>query len=95
VPLTRTKPVLLDGYRLLEVKIRKQRAVDVPSTLDSLNGMPVVGRLHDFVGLDLLLPEEDLPRAIVSKVWRYGPTGKVVVDKLTSATLAELLQGGS
>jgi hypothetical protein len=93
VPLTRTKPALLDGYRLLEVKIRKQRAVDVPSTLDSLNGMPVVGRMHDFVGLDLLLPEEDLPRAIVSKVWRYGPTGKVTVDKLTSATLAEVLHG--
>jgi hypothetical protein len=91
VPLSRTKPVLLDGYRLLEVKVRKQRAVDVPATLDSLNGLPVVGRMHDFVGLDLLLPEDDLPRAIVSKVWRYGPTGKVVVDKLTSATLAEVL----
>jgi hypothetical protein len=95
VPLSRTKPTLLDGYRLLEVKIRKQRAVDIPSTLDSLKGLPVVGRMHDFVGVDLLLPEEDLPRAIASKVWRYGPTGRVVVDKLTSATLAELLQGVS
>ncbi len=91
VPLSRRKPTLLEGHRLLEVKVRKRRAVDVPATLDSLDGMPIVGRMHDFVGLDLLLPEEDLPRAVVSKVWRFGPTGKVTVDKLTSATLAEVL----
>ena len=91
VPLSRRKPTLLDGHRLLEVKIRKRRAVDLPATLDSLDGMPIVGRMHDFVGLDLLLPEEDLAKAVVSKVWRYGPTGKLTVDKLTSATLAEVL----
>jgi hypothetical protein len=91
LPLARGKPPLLDKHRLLEVKVRKRRAVDVPATLDSLDGMPVIGRMHDFVGLDLLLPEEDLPAATVSKVWRHGPTGRVVVERLTGTTLADVL----
>jgi hypothetical protein len=91
VPLSRRKPVLEDGQRLLEVKVPKRRAIDVPATLDSLDGLPVVGRMHDFVGLDLLLPADELPNALVSRVWRQGPTGKPVVDRLTGETLSGAL----
>ncbi len=43
-------PGSTDGEHLLEVRIRRRGAIDVPATLDKLRGLPVVGRLHDFVG---------------------------------------------
>jgi hypothetical protein len=91
VPLSRRKPPLVDGHRLLEVKVPKRRVIDVPATLDSLGGLPVLGRMHDFVGLDLLLPVDDLPNALVSRVWRSGPTGKPLVERLPGETLSNAL----
>jgi hypothetical protein len=91
VALSRKKPPMQDGYRLLEVKVRRRRAIDIPATLDSLAGMNITGRMHDFVGLDLLLPEADLVRAVVTKIWRHGPTGRPVVDKLSGDTLYDAL----
>jgi hypothetical protein len=91
VPLSRKKPALEDGHRLLEVKVRRRRAIDVPATLDNLTGLPVVGRMHDFVGLDLLLPEPDLTRAVVTKIWRQGPGTRPLVDKLSGETLHDAL----
>ena len=67
VALSRTKPAMEEGHRLLEVKVRRRRAIDIPATLDTLAGMNVVGRMHDFVGLDLLLPEADLDKAVVER----------------------------
>lgn len=93
VHLSRRKPALEDGHRLLEVKVRRRRAIDVPATLDNLTGLPVVGRMHDFVGLDLLLPEPDLTKAVVTKIWRQGPGARPVVDKLSGETLFDALTG--
>jgi hypothetical protein len=90
VALTRKKPALEDGHRVLEVKIRRRRAIDVPATLDRLGGLPVVGRLHDFVGLDVLLSETDLAKAVVTKVWRQVD-GRQHVDKLSGQTLEDVL----
>jgi hypothetical protein len=92
VPLSRRKPELVDGHCLLEVKVRKRKAIDVPATLDSLGRLPVVGRMHDFVGLDLLLPTDNLAEALVPRMWRPGPTGRPVVDKLAGETLSDLLE---
>jgi hypothetical protein len=51
--------------------------------------------MHDFVGIDLLLPEENLGEAVVSKLWQLGPTGKpVLVKPPVGATLADLLRPG-
>lgn len=91
VALYRKKPTLPEGHRLLEVKIRRRCAIDVPATLDSLAGVSVVGRMHDFVGLDLLLPEADLGNAVVTKLWRLGPTGRPVMEKLANPTLYDAL----
>jgi hypothetical protein len=91
VALSRRKPELVDGHRLYEVKVRRRRAIDIPATLDQLGGLPVVGRMHDFVGLDLLVPIEDLGEVAVARMWRPGPTGKPVVERLTGATLADTL----
>lgn len=91
VALSRKKPAMEDGHRLLEVRVRRRRAIDVPATLDSLSGMNVLGRMHDFVGLDLLLPEPDLNKAVVSKVWRNGPGSRPIVDKLSGETLYDAL----
>lgn len=91
VPLTRKKPALEEGHWLLEVKVRRRRAIDIPATLDSLHDLPVVGRMHDFVGLDLLLPEADLAKAVVTKIWRQGPGSRPIVDKLSGETLGDLL----
>jgi hypothetical protein len=90
VALTRKKPELEEGHRVLEVKIRRRRAIDVPATLDRLGGLPVVGRLHDFVGLDVLLAEADLGKAVVTKVWRQVD-GRQHVDKLSGQTLEDVL----
>jgi hypothetical protein len=90
IALSRKKPAVEDGQRLLEVKIRRRRAIDVPATLDMLAGLPVVGRLHDFVGLDVLLSQADLAKAVVTKVWRHE-NGKAHVDKLSGATLEDVL----
>ncbi len=88
--LMRTKPAIEDGQTVLEVKVRRRAAIDVPATLDALETLPVVGRMHDFVGLDLLLPAADLDLAIVTKAWRRGPRGRPVVDRL-SVPLSEAL----
>jgi hypothetical protein len=91
VALARHKPALEDGYRVLEVRVRRRRAVDVPATLDGLAGLSLAGRVHDFVGLDLLLPEVDLDKAVVTKIWRHGTGHRPVVDKLGGQTLYEAL----
>jgi hypothetical protein len=93
VALTRQRPELPPGHRLLEVKIRRRRAIDVPATLDRLAGLPVVGRLHDFVGVDVLLSEHDLTRAVVTKIWRQVD-GRQQVDKLSGQTLDDVLSAG-
>jgi len=90
VALTRKRPALEEGQRVLEVKVRRRRAIDVPATLDRLAGLPVVGRLLDFVGLDVLLSQADLSKAVVTKVWRQVD-GKAQVDKLTGQTLEDVL----
>jgi hypothetical protein len=89
VALSRRKPPLEEGQRILEVRVRGRRAINVPATMDLLGGLPVMGRMHDFVGLDLLLPEDDLAMAVLTKSWRYGQGGKPVVDKLPGRTLSE------
>jgi hypothetical protein len=94
VPLSREKPAMEEGHWLLEVKVRRRRAIDIPATLDNLSGLPVEGRMHDFVGLDLLLPEADLSKAVVSKIWRQGPGSRPIVDKLSGETLGDLLTPG-
>jgi len=91
VALSRTKPAMEEGYRLLEVRVRRRRAVDVPATLDTLAGLNIVGRMHDFIGLDLLLPEADLNKAVVTKIWHRGTGGRTVVDKLSGETLYDAL----
>ena len=91
VALSRKKPPMQEGYRLLEVKVRRRRAIDIPATLDTLAGMNIAGRMHDFVGLDLLLPEADLGKAVVTKIWHHGPNGRPVVDKLSGDTLYDAL----
>src|SRR6185295_9794968 len=85
VALSRKRPALEEGHRVLEVKIRRRRAIDVPATLDRLAGLPVVGRLHDFVGLDVLLSHDDLAKAVVTKVYRQV-NGRQQVDKLSGQT---------
>jgi hypothetical protein len=90
VALTRKRPAVEEGQRVLEVKIRRRRAIDVPATLDRLAGLPVVGRMHDFVGLDVLLSQTDLSKAVVTKIWRQVD-GRQHVDKLTGQTLEDVL----
>ncbi|HEX6873608.1 MAG TPA: hypothetical protein VF163_21120 [Micromonosporaceae bacterium] len=91
VALFRQKPDLVDGHSLVEVKVRKRKAIDVAATLAELGGLPAVGRLHDFVGVDLLLPEADLAEAVISRIWRQGLNGKPVVERPVGQTLADLL----
>ncbi|HLT11090.1 MAG TPA: hypothetical protein VK028_09815, partial [Micromonosporaceae bacterium] len=93
VALVRRKPALADGHVLMEVKVRKRRAIDVPATLNPLAGLPITGRMHDLVGLDLLLAEQDLGNAILTRYWQQGKNGKPVVTKLTGETLLAALTG--
>jgi hypothetical protein len=53
--------------------------------------MNIVGRMHDFVGLDLLLPEADLDKAVVTKMWRRGAGNRTAVDKLGGESLYDAL----
>ncbi len=91
VSLSRKRPAFDSDRQVLELKVRKRRAIDVPATLNTLSGLPVVGRLHDFVGLDLLLSEHDLANAVLAKIWRHGPSGKPVAERLDGETLSEAL----
>jgi hypothetical protein len=50
----------------------------------------VVGQLEDFAGFDVILSEQDFSKAVVSKVWRRGPDGEPVIDKLVGDTLADV-----
>ncbi len=95
VALSRHKPAFDEGHRLLEVKIRRRRGIDVPATLDTLTGLPIVGRMHDFVGLDVLLSEEDLTMAVLTRAWRYGPNHRPVLTKLNGATMSETILSGT
>jgi hypothetical protein len=94
VPLVRKKPALADGHVLMEVKVRKRKAIDVPASLGTVAGMPVVGRLHDLVGLDLLLSDQDLGYAVLTRCWQQGPNGKPVVTKFAGETLLDALTDG-
>ena len=91
IALHRRRPKIEDGYRLLEVRLRQRCVIDVPATLDKLNGLPIVGRLHDFVGLDLLLSEQQLGSAYVTKAWRSSDGKRPIVDKLDGEPLATAL----
>jgi hypothetical protein len=91
VALSRQRPELEDRSRILEIRVRRRRAIDVPATLDRLAELPMIGRLREFVGFDVLLSEQDYARAVVSKVWRYGPDGEPMVDKLVGDTLLDIL----
>ncbi len=91
ISLSRRRPSVDNNRQVVELRIRKRRAIDVPATLNTLAGLPVVGRLHDFVGLDLLLSEHDLGDAVLARIWRNGPSGKPVAEKLDGETLSEAL----
>ena len=91
VPLSRQRPELEQGSRILEIKVRRRRAIDVPATLHRLARLPMIGRLQEFADFDLLLSEQDFPRAVVSKVWRHGPDGEPILDKLGGDTLSDVL----
>jgi hypothetical protein len=93
--LSRARPPLRDRQRILEIRVRRRRAIDVPATLDRLGGLPMIKKLRDFAGLDVLLSEQDFGRAVVSKVWRCGPGGEPVVDKLGGETLSDVLAGST
>jgi hypothetical protein len=90
VTLLRARPAVEHGTRVLEVKIRHRKAIDVPATLNQL-GRLTGGRLQDFVGLDLLLPVDDLELATVTKVYRPGPGKRPLIEKLTDTTLLDAL----
>lgn len=92
VALSRQRPGLTEGHRVLEVKVRRRRAVDVAATLERLAGLPVAGPLDDFGGLDLVLSKQDLSKAVVTKIWRYGEDGEPILDKLDGGTLADALR---
>lgn len=95
VPLTRQRPELTQGSRVLEIKVRRRRAIDVPATLHRLADLPMIGRLQEFADFDVLLSEQDFSRAVVSKVWRYGPDGEPTIDKLGGDTLSDILAASS
>jgi hypothetical protein len=90
VTLLRAKPSVEPGTRVLEVKVKQRRAIDVPATLNQL-GRLTGGRLQDFVGLDLLLSVDDLEMATVTKIYRPGPGKRPVIEKLTDTTLLDAL----
>ena len=50
----------------------------------------MIGRLHDFTGLDLLLPERMFAQAIVTKVWEGGRRRRVPSDR-AGKSVAEAL----
>jgi hypothetical protein len=101
VTLVRTRPAVEQGTRVLEVKVKQRKAIDVPATLNQLGRLAspdgrsassrAAARLHDFVGLDLLLPVDDLELATVTKVYRPGPGKRPLVEKLTDTTLLDAL----
>ncbi len=93
--LSRSMPALEVGTRVLEIRVRRRRAIDVPATLKRLAGLPMISRLRDLDDFDLLLSEQDFSRAVVSKIWRYGPDGEPVVDKLGGDTLSDVLSGSA
>jgi hypothetical protein len=89
--LTRVLPSLEPGTRIMEIKMRRPRAIDVPATLERLAPLPMIGRLRDLAGYDILVSEQDFGKAVVSKVWRYARDGNLRIDKLNGDTLADLL----
>jgi hypothetical protein len=96
VALSRTRPELAAGRTVLEVKVRRRRMIDVPATVAAHSGssapaMPM--GFAEFAGEDLVLPEADIARAVVTKVWWYGEDGQPQLGKLDRGTLADHLAG--
>jgi hypothetical protein len=88
--LSRRRPALAVGHRLLEVKVRRRSTIDVPATRDKLAGL-AAARLPDLAGLDLLLAEPEFATAVVTTTWRSGHRRRPVVERLDGATLAGVL----
>src|SRR5690606_36039320 len=93
VALVRRKPALADGHVLMEVKVRKRRAIDVPATLNPLAGLPITGRMHHPVGLALLLAEQEAGNSILPRYWQQAKNGQQVGPKRTGETLLAALTG--
>jgi hypothetical protein len=98
VALSRTRPALAAGSRVLEVKVRRRRMIDVPATVAAHAGAGLApagptgfAEFADFAGEDLLLPAADIARAVVTKVWWYGENGEPQLGKLDRGTLADHL----
>ena len=89
VALHRTRPELAPGQRVLEVKVRRRRVIDVPATVAAHGGDGFGGAGAE----DLVLPAADLARAVVTKVWHYED-GRPVLNKLDRGTLADHLTPG-
>jgi hypothetical protein len=92
VALSRTRPELAAGRTVLEVKVRRRRMIDVPATVAAHAGVATVPTaLAAFEGEDLVLPQADIARAVVTKVWWYDEHGQAKTGKLDRGTLAEHL----
>jgi hypothetical protein len=100
VALSRTRPELAAGSKVLEVKVRRRRMIDVPATVAAHAGSAPAtpkgfAEFADFAGEDLLLPAADIARAVVTKVWWYGEDGTPRLGKLDRGTLADHLTTAS
>ncbi len=71
--------------------MRRRRAIVVSATRALLAVRTIAGRLEQFAQLDLILSGQDLSRAVVTKVWRHGDDGEVILDKLDGGTLSDVL----
>jgi hypothetical protein len=95
VALSRTRPALEAGSKVLEVKVRRRRMIDVPATVAAHFATGESSDFAAFAGEDLVLPAADIARAVVTKVWWYGEDGRPRLGKLDRGTLAEHLEPAS
>ena len=92
VPLHRHRPRPVDGYRLLELRIPRDAAIDVPASAARVADLPLVrSHLGDLVrdAVDLLLPRRSIDQVTVTRAFlaEAGAWHAVAVPDLAPAEL--------
>jgi hypothetical protein len=93
LPLQRHRVNPASGYRILDVEVPREAAVDVPETLAELGNAPLAqSPLAPFVGVDLVLPAGRFAYTAITNVRDSGPNDRRTAHRsLIGRTVSEAL----
>jgi hypothetical protein len=93
LPLQRHRVTPASGYRILDIEVAREAAIDVPETLAELGDAPLAqSPLAPFVGVDLVLPASQFTVTAITNVRDSAPNDRRTTHRsLIGRTVSEAL----